>query len=161
MSFQTSVNTFAATGVPGELASDAPIRCRPGITKGTAANIVVGRWFTQDPADLTYTPGGTNAEGGLLINPKAYASIGTQAGGPLAPTLTLPAGTPGEFASAGEFFAILSTAATVGQPLFYDNTTGVLGAGTAGAGQTQIPNSRVTRYNNAAPGLTCISLSNP
>lgn len=159
MPFQTTVAAALATGVPGEPVSDAAMRCRPGITGGTAANIVVGRWFTQDPADLLYKPGGTNLEGGLLVNPKAYASIGTSANGPLAPTMTLPAGTPAEFASGGEFYAILSTAAQVGQPVFYDNTTGILGAGTAGGGQTQIPGAKVTRYNNVAAGLTAVAFN--
>ena len=159
MTFQTSVGAALATGVPGEPVSDAAMRCRPGITGGTAANIIVGRWFTQDPADLLYKPGGTNGEGGLLVNPKAYASIGTTANGPLAPTLQLPAGTPGEFASGGEFYAVFSTAAQVGQPVFYDNTTGILGAGTAAAGQTQIAGAKVTRYNNAAPGLTAFAMN--
>lgn len=159
MSFQSTVAAALATGVPGELVSDAPIRCRPGVTKGTAANIVVGRWFTQDPADGLYTPGGTNAEGGVLINPKAYASIGTSAGGPLAPTLTIPAGTPGEFLSAGEVYVVLSNAAQIGQGVYYDNTTGIMGAGTATTGQTQIAGAKVTRYNNAAAGLTAVSFN--
>lgn len=159
MGFQSAVALAQGFGLVGEPAFDGPTRAQPGVVKGTAANIVVGRFFTQDLADQQFTPGGTNPLGGLLINPKALQSIGTTGGGPLAPTLTVPAGTVCEFATMGEFIVSLIGAANIGDGVFFVQADGTLGAGTAGAGQTQIPNARVERYINAAAGLAVISLT--
>lgn len=158
--FQSAIQRNQAFGVPGEIAFDGPRRVRPGVLKGTAANIVVGRFFTIDPADGFYLPGGdAGIPGGVLIHPKHYASFGTQAGGALAPTLTLAANTAAEFMTMGEIVVALSTACTIGDGVFYDDVTGILGAGVAGIGQTQIAGAQVVRYSNVAPGLAVISLT--
>lgn len=162
MSFQSTVNINQGFGVVGEIAFDGPTRAQPGVTKAgtaTAADIVIGRAFTIDAADGQFQPGGTGVFGGILANPKTYASIGTQAGGPLAPTLTLPAGTVGEFVTMGEIIVALPAAAAIGAGIYFTNATGALGVGTAGAGQTQIPTAKVKRYANAAAGLAVISLT--
>lgn len=164
MTLQSSVALNQGFGVVGEIQYEGPTRAKPGVIKGTAANLVVGRWFNIDTADGQYTPGtalaaGSIVLGGILANPKGLASVGTQAGGPLAPTLTVPAGTVGEFVSMGEILVQLTTAAKIGDGVFYVNADGTLGAGTAGAGQTQIPNATVVRYTNAAAGLAVISLT--
>lgn len=158
--FQSAIAAQLGFGVIGEYALDGATRAQPGVLKGTAANIVIGRWFTIDPVDGAFTPGGdAGVPGGILANPKGYASPGTAAGGALAPTLTLLAGTVGEFVTSTPGIVVsLSTAAAVGAGVFYDDVTGVLGAGVAGAGQTQIPNAAVVRYANAAPGLAIVSL---
>ncbi len=163
MGFQSTIAALLGAGVPGELAFEGPLRAKPGVVKGTAANIVVGRWFTIDPADGAYAPGTTGGAGGggLLVNPKVYASVGTAANGPLAPTMTLPANTVGEFATMGEFWVSLSNAAALGAGVYFDNTTGALSAGTAGAGQTQIADAVVVRYANAAAGLAVVSFTGP
>jgi hypothetical protein len=157
--FQSAVALNQGFGVVGEIIFQGPLRAQPGVVKGTAANIVVGRAFTIDTADGQFSPGGTGVYGGILANPKAYASLGTLAGGPLAPTLVVPAGTACEFVTMGIMVVVLANAATIGDGVFFTNTTGVLSAGTAGAGQTQIAGAEVVRYSNAAPGLAVISLT--
>ncbi len=129
MTLQSTVALVQGFGVVGEQAFDGPLRAVPAVIKhATAANIVVGRFFTVDATDGTYRPGGTGAVGGLLVNPKALASIGTSAGGPLAPTLTVPTGTIGEFATMGEFIVALANAAALGDKVMFDQTTGALSA---------------------------------
>lgn len=137
MGFQTAVAVAQAFGVIGELVFDGPQRAFPAVIKhSTAADIVVGRYFTVDASDDTMRPGGTGIMGGLLVNPKALASIGTSAGGPLAPTLVVPTGTNGEFATMGEYVVTLPAAAEIGDLALYDTTTGVI--------ETTPPNVSVT-----------------
>lgn len=160
MSFQSTVALDQGFGVIGEILLDGPLRAQPGILKGTAANIVIGRAFTRDPADGKFLPGGdAGVFGGILAAPKTYALQGTGAGGSLAPTLTLLAGTIGEFVTMGYVVVALSNAAAVGDGVWYDDTTGALGAGTASTGQTQIAGAQVVRYANTNPGLAVISLT--
>jgi len=129
MGFQSSVALLQGFGVIGESAFAVPRRATPGVIKGsTAANIVVGRAFTIDASDGTYGPGGTGPFGGILANPKAYASIGTSAGGPLAPTLVVPTGTVGEFATDDEIIVALANACAIGDKVIFNQTTGVLSA---------------------------------
>jgi hypothetical protein len=159
MGFQTSIALAQAFGVVGESVFDGPRRAQPGVVKGTAANIVVGRFFTQDVADGQFQPGGTGALGGILCNPKGLQSVGTSANGPLAPTLVVPAGTVCEFATMDEIVVQMSNACNPGDAVYFVQADGTLGAGTAGAGQTQIPGARVERYSNAAAGLAVVSLT--
>jgi hypothetical protein len=159
MPFQSTVNIEQGFGVVGEIILDGPLRAQPGVLKGTAADIVVGRAFTIDTADGKFQPGGTGIFGGILSNPKAMASFGTSANGPLAPTLTVPAGEVGEFVTMGYLVVALANAATIGQGVFFTNATGALSAGTAAGGQTQIANAQVVRVSNAATGLAIISLT--
>lgn len=131
MSFQSSIALNQAFGVPGELLFDGDLRATPGIIKGTAANLVVGRAFSIDIADGQYSPGSTGGGvfGGILSNPKGLASIGTTSGGPLAPTMTVPAGTIGEFTTSTPGICVaLLNAANIGDRVYYDNTTGELSA---------------------------------
>lgn len=162
MALQSTVALNQGFGVVGEIQFEGPTRAQPGILKvgtASAADIVIGRAFTIDAADGQFQPGGTGVFGGILANPKAVASYGTAAGGPLAPTITVPAGEVGEFVTMGEILVSLSNAAAIGQGVYFTNATGALSAGTAGGGQTQIGNAVVKRYANAAAGIAVISLT--
>lgn len=128
MAFQSTISINQGFGVIGESVFDGPRRAVSGIVKGTAADIVVGRAFTIDAADNQFTPGGTGAHGGILCNPKALASIGTSAGGPLAPTLTVPAGTVCEFATMDELVVALGNGAAIGDLVQYATADGTLKA---------------------------------
>ena len=129
MTLQSTVAANQGFGVVGEIVFEGPQRATPGVIKhGTAADIVVGRAFTIDTSDGTYRPGGTGPFGGILANPKGLSSIGTSAGGPLAPTLTVPTGTVGEFCTTGIILTAPTNAATIGDDVVYDNTTGELSA---------------------------------
>lgn len=128
MGFQSSVALNQGFGVPGEIVFEGPTRATPGVVKGTAANIVVGRFFTIDSSDGQYQPGGTGALGGILGNPKALQSIGTSAGGPLAPTLVVPAGTVGDFVTMGEIVVSLTNACAIDDKVVFSQSDGQLSA---------------------------------
>ena len=128
MGFQTALAAALAFGVVGDILYDGPHRAKPGVLKGTAANIVVGRYFTLDASDGQYAPGGTGKDGGILSNPKALQSIGTSAGGPLAPTLVVPAGTVGEFTDMGMMVVALTNGCNIGDLVQYAHADGTLKA---------------------------------
>lgn len=130
MTFQTSVSTQMAFGVPGELFLGGPHRAQPGIIDSTGATNPnrVGRAFTQVPGvgnDGHCTVGGTGTFFGWLFNPKVYASRGTVADGTLAPSLDLPQYSEGEFCyDATGLIVSLPAAANIGDLVYYDTTTG-------------------------------------
>jgi hypothetical protein len=161
--FPASVTADLAFGIVGELAFDGPCRSQPArINHGVAADIVIGRWFTL-AADGSARPGNggaANAIGGVFMFPKNQASIGTSAGGALAPTLTVPTGTIAEFCYMGAVVVAVSNAVALGNAAWFDNVTGAIGAGAPSAGQTAIPNSKFIRYANAAAGLAVLELTN-
>ena len=130
MTFQSSVALNQGFGVVGEIVFEGPLRSTPGVVKGTAANIVVGRAFTIDPADGQYQPGvlGVANFGGILANPKELQSIGPVGGSPLAPTLVIPAGTIGEFVNMGLLCVALLNAANIGDKVTYATADGQLSA---------------------------------
>ena len=128
MGFQSTIALAQGFGLVGEIILDGPTRAKPGVLKGTAANIVVGRFFTRDASDGQYQPGGTGQDGGILSNPKALQSVGTSAGGPLAPTLTVPAGTVGELLEMGGVVVALGNACTPGDLVQYKQSDGTLKA---------------------------------
>lgn len=174
--FQTAIATNQGFGVVGELAFDGPTRAQPGVLKGTAAYLVMGRYFTIDTSDGTFVPGGTGPQGGILFNPKSQVSWGTSAGGALAPTLILPAGTVGEFLTMGYPIVALAAAATIGDRVLYDTTTGVLSTvpplvsvtasiattvltvTAVAAGSAPLAVGQVISGANVQPGTTIISL---
>jgi hypothetical protein len=157
MALQTSVALEQGMGRVGTYNDQTITRAHAGITKGTAANIVIGRAFTIDTADGKYQPGGTGAYGGILMA-GGNALRGTT-GDNLAPSLTVPAGEVCEFATMGRVIVQLTNAATIESGVYFVQADGTLAAGTAGAGQTQIPNAKVKYFTNAAAGLAVVSLT--
>lgn len=129
MSFQATIAAVLGFGMIGEIILEGPTRAKPAVLKAAdAANIVVGRYFTLDASDGLYAPGGTGHDGGILSNPKALQSIGTAAGGPLAPTLVVPAGTVGELLDMGQLVVSLSGGCAIGDAIQYAQATGILKA---------------------------------
>ena len=134
---QSTVKLNQGFGVIGELAFDGPNRTiTAAIDSADPANNIVGRAFSYvDSADDgVVEAGGTGVFAGILGFPKTYASRGTDAGGTLAPTLTLANGEQGEFIRMGEVIVSLSAAASnVGDPVVFDTDSGDLDsiAGTA------------------------------
>jgi hypothetical protein len=129
MSFQSAIAAALGFGMVGEILLDGPTRAKPAVLKGaTAANIAVGRYFTLDASDGLYAPGGTGLDGGILSNPKALQAIGTTAGGPLAPTLVVPAGTVGELLDMGQLVVSLTNACAIGDLVEYAQADGTLAA---------------------------------
>lgn len=149
----TAINELVS-GIPGEQAFDGPVRALTALLDTeTESNNVFGRAFTySDEAVESVQAGGTGLFAGLLINPKAYlldveyARNGTQA----------------ELGFMGEWYVQLTTTGgTIGDPIYFVNETGELGHGTAGAGQTQIPNAVISRHNVSpqTPTLAVVRLT--
>ena len=150
MAFQTTVLADIRSGIIGELAFTGPTRAVSAMldSGAGAANNVVGRAFTYASVENNTVKAGGDAGifAGILIQPKSQALRGTAVGGTLADSLTLPDGVAVELLQMGEVFVSLATdGATAGSLVFYDDTTGVLDHGTAGVGQTQVPNATVVR----------------
>lgn len=166
MAFQSTVNINAAFGVPGELIFDGPQRAQSLTLDSNGGTI--GYFFTKSNSTGVATVGGVIATGvvmaGILVNPKAYATSGTTAGGTLAPTLVLPGNAQADFLTMGTIVVQCATAANIGDEVIYNTTTGALSAqapgATPGAGYAKVPNAIVTRYPTAAAGLVAITLTN-
>ena len=149
----TAINQLVS-GIPGEQAFDGPTRALTALLNTTAeANNIFGRAFTyRDEAVESVQAGGTGLFAGIMINPKAY----------LLDTGYALNGTQAEFGFMGEWYVSLTTTgATIGDLIYFVNATGELGHGTAGAGQTQIPNAVVSRHNVSpeTPTLAVIRLT--
>jgi len=131
MTFQSTVALDQGFGLVGELNFDGPLRATPGVVKAgtaTASDIVVGRAFTIDLSDGQYQPGGSGQFGGILSNPKALQSVGTVVGGPLAPTLVVPAGTVCEFTNMGQIVVAAANLVHIGDLAMYATATGIISA---------------------------------
>ena len=132
-SFQTAVPYDYAFGLPGEIKYSGPVRAKPGYINSASAayNIVGATIFTSPNSGGTVAAGGAIAAGttfyGLLANPKLYASFGTTAGGPLAPTMTLPNLIEAEFLTMGEVVVSVPGPCNIGDLLTYNTTTGAIG----------------------------------
>lgn len=162
MSFQSTVATTQGFGVPGEIFTSSPTRAKSYILNSGAVPNTVGYAYTLTSEGVAQCGDAAEAGGefaGILINPKGYALQGAAAGS-LAPTLVVPEDSQGELLTMGEIIVYLTTAANIGDAVYFVNATGALGAGTAGAGQTQIPNAKVSRYTLAGAGLATIELTN-
>lgn len=129
--FQSTLRYDFTFGIPGEILKDGPTRSRPGFIQSSnaALNIIGATAFTQAPAGGAVQAGGAAGSifAGILANPKVYPGYGTVAGGPLAPTLTLPNNVQGEFLEMGYMVVVLANAGvTIGDLLMFANATGVL-----------------------------------
>ena len=165
MAVQTQVRQFQTTAIVGDIVLMGPVRAQPGILKTTdPTNNVIGRAMTHVAGeDGHFVVGGTGAFAGFLANSKEYASYGTSAGGPLAPTMTLANNTTveGVTFTSGILLA-LTNAAAIGNRIEFSQTDGTLQAnttGTATSGYTLIPNSKVVRFNTTAAGNAIVELT--
>lgn len=106
MGLQTTIRRFTGEGIVGELALHSPLRAQPvRLASTSAANNVVGRalfWLANGSGAAVDSTAGTGVFAGVLGMPKSYASLGTSAGGPLAPTLTLANNTIAEAVQEGQ-----------------------------------------------------------
>lgn len=132
MSFQTTVPYDMPFGVPGEIKYSGPNRAQPGFISSALAayNVVGATIFTQANTGGVVSAGGAISAAttffGLLANPKLYASFGTTAGGPLAPTMTLPNLIEAEFLLMGEVVVSVPAPCNIGDLLTYNTTTGAI-----------------------------------
>ena len=167
MTFQSTIRLTQTTGIIGEIIRGGPCRVRPlNVNSNGGTPNTVGKAFTFDASvDDECGPGdvGGGAFAGVLTVPKNYALAGTVAGGSLAPTLDLPDQTNAEILSMGSIITNLDPVGTgkIGEGIFYDKLTGVLGSGTATTAQTQITNAKIDMENITGAGLAIITLTEP
>lgn len=147
MAFQSTVTSATAVGVVGELIFDGPVRAAPYklVSADAAYNIVGATAFTVSSEGIA-AAGGTDPFAGILVNPKHYASRGTTAGGTLAATMTLANNETAELLTMGSILVDLGGAASIGDKVVYDDTTGELASNPAQAIVTG------TIDDGAAPG---------
>lgn len=160
MSFPSSVINDLRSGIPGEIAFDAPYT---GITatldSTSAADNVFGRAFTyKSNTAETVQAGGSGVFAGIMVNPKAFAQQNVSTS--LTGGDKIANGSPSEFLVEGEVYVLLSagTAVTIGDPVYFVNADGTLGAGTAAAGQTKIAGATVVRHNPSAANAPALAV---
>jgi len=162
MAFPSTVISDLVSGAVGEISFDVPSTVVAAVINSSDSALnVFGRALTYvDEAVETVGAGGTGKFAGILINPKssAVSTIDSTSD-------TVSNGAPVEAMVEGECFVLLTvgTAVTIGDGIFFVNATGALGAGTAGAGQTQIVGAEVFRHNPSAanaPSLATIRIKN-
>lgn len=170
MSFQSTVRFDQAYGVPGEFAFDGPERAQTGVLNSAdPTQNVIGRFVSEDSATpgvwRAGDPAGNGERFGVLMSPKQQVSYGTQAGGPLAPTLTLANNTIVEVATMGQIIVQARDAANlVGNIVRFVKATGqivTVPPGTAADPlMVDVPNAVVIRVPQpTAGGLVVIQLT--
>ena len=150
---QTVIERKLAFGVVGEFI-DGTVKKVDTYLLNSDDN-VIGTAFTRVSEGLA-TKGGTGLFVGLLVLPKQYVNYSSS----LESTNSILKGTQASICKTGRVVANVNGVAAVGDTVFFDNTTGLLGAGTAGAGQTQVPNCTVFYYAAEANGLCVLELFN-
>ena len=164
MAFQSNVRQFMTSGVVGEVVLDGAVRSRGVILNSVnEANNVVGRALTYSNANadgVRVEAGGAGVFAGILTHSKQYAALGTQAGGALAPTLTIPNNSQVEatYFATGVYVELTCTqnqAINIGDKVAFNQTNGVLIAFPANqnapAGHTEIVGARVIEQNVVGP----------
>lgn len=133
MAFQTTSNFFTAPAVPGEVVFLGPApRVESRIINSSAATPntfgYVATELTGGDVQLGASAriGGTGVFAGILIQPKAAATFGTSAGGPLAATLDLPDNATGSVLKFGTVAVVLPNASAIGDVVTYNTTTGAI-----------------------------------
>ena len=135
MAGQTSSSFFTAPGIPGGVAvhSEAQRFVSRIINSAGATPNTFGFVYTESTTgdvqlDATAQAGGTGILAGILVQPKAAATFGTTAGGPLAATLNLPDFAAGTLMQMGSVFVALPAATAIGNLVSYNTTTGAIAA---------------------------------
>lgn len=164
MAFQSNVRQFMTSGVVGEVVLDGAVRSRGVILNSVnEANNVVGRALTYSAANadgVRVEAGGTGVFAGILTHSKQYAALGTQAGGALAPTLTIPNNSQVEatYFATGVYVELTcnqNQVISIGDKVAFNQTNGVLIAFPANqnapVGHTEIVGARVIEQNVVGP----------
>ena len=165
MAVQKQIRQFQTTAVVGDIVLSGPVRAQPGVLKTTdPTNNVIGRAMTHVAGqDGQFVAGGTGTFAGILANSKLYASYGTSAGGPLAPTITLANNTVVEGVTfTSGILVSLTNAGAIGNRIEFSQADGTLQAnasGTATSGYTLITNSQIVRFNTSGTGEAIVQLT--
>lgn len=136
MPFQQGVQRYREIGIPGQVATDNEVIYLPYTPMSEDGsgdeNVTVGYFVwagTNAGTDKQVVPIGTGVPIGFVTRVQRYYNfeIGTEA------SQKIPANYPVEVAQKGDFFAIASTASTVGQAVFASNLTVDIKTGAVGA----------------------------
>lgn len=115
MAFQKTVNTYPGIGIPGAYAAINPIiSTAKGYVASAACNIGGFVWADADKEGCV-KPTGTGTERPLGF---AVREITNPLGIDVEASNTVPVGYPVSVEVKGDFFAVTTTAATVGQKVF-------------------------------------------
>lgn len=155
MAFQSNVTRLLRSGVVGEIFDISPMIVDTYILDANSKTISIGSAFTIQTDEAQVEPGGTGVFAGILVNPKAAANAND-----LVASNDVADGSVGELMKQGRLYANVGGVAVVGTGVYFVQATGVLGAGTAGAGQTQIVGAQVVLQDIAADGFGIIELNN-
>ena len=157
MSFQTEIRDLQPTGVIGERLEKEPDRTDTKMMDSAdEANNVIGRAFTLKTDD-TVEAGGTGVFAGIMTHSKTLMIDGlfdNDAG-----ELAIRNGVVAELLTMGEVVVKADAPAAIGDLVAFDNATGEIILGVAGAGQTQIPNTVVSTSTVASAGVAVITLT--
>jgi len=151
MALQSEVKTKLADGVVGELYDDSLSIIDSYVLDNSGVGTVGGAVTTTDGE--TVAMGGTDTFAGILGLPKQYPNYNISLGA----TNDVADGTQVSVIKEGRVFVDLGGVAAYDADVYFVNATGALGAGTAGAGQTQISNCKVI-VPAEANGLAVIEL---
>ena len=164
---QSTVRKILATGIVGELFNNGmgtPVRTKSFILNSTsAANNTFGRavqMVASSEDTVTADLGSAGVFAGLIGFPKQHAAASVAAA--VSGDLLANDDAPCEIIQQGSVIVSLaasSTAGTVGTPIEFQHTTGILRAssGVPDSGWVLIPNSQIAEYNvTTAGGLTVV-----
>lgn len=163
MGFQTAVQINQGFGVPGEQYSDGPWRAQSFIIDSAlAAYNIIGATMcsvTGEGVAAAGNAGGVLPFAGLMVDPKNMALFGSS----LTPTLTVPNNAQVECATMGSYVVTLPGAASIGDYVVYDNTTGAIsavaaGSSTPGSGKSW-GNAFVDYFIPTGAGLAVITMN--
>ena len=134
MAYQSAVsNYFTAPAVPGEIIFNGPAPLVESriINSSSETDNVFGYVLTEvSGGDVqngaVARTGGTGVIAGILVQPKAAATFGTTAGGPLAATLVLPDNSTSQVLKQGRVAVVLPNASNIGDAVTYNTTTGAI-----------------------------------
>lgn len=134
MAYQSAVSSFfTAPAVPGEIVFNGPAPLVESriINSSAATPNVFGYVLTEVSGGDVQTgavarTGGTGVIAGILVQPKAAATFGTSAGGPLAATLELPDNATSQVLKQGRVAVVLPNASAIGDVVTYNTTTGAI-----------------------------------
>jgi len=134
--FQAGVERYREIGIPGQVATDNEVvylPYTPAAEDGSGGeNVTVGFFVwegTNADNDKQVQPIGAGSPIGFVTRVQRYFNLDITSEA----SQVVPAPYPVEVAQRGDFFAIASTAATVGQKVFASNLTVDIKTGAAGA----------------------------
>jgi hypothetical protein len=151
MSLQNAVNFDIAPGIAGDRATLNPVvYATLNPIAGSAVNIGSFVWpASANPEDVA-VQSGSGEPMGFVERWFAYA-------GEVTPTLTVPEGSTLQVARRGDFWAVCSNAATAGQKVFANTTTGAISAAAGATVAGSVETSWIVKRGGAAGELIVIS----